>query len=660
MNLVHPAIQIYAGLPGTLLARVLLITALTVFTFIVFRRAVLLLNSSKDPRFDQVLTRLTGLITEGFLQNRQPRYLKAGVFHIIIFWGFMVLGLRSVSLVVDGLIPGYVFPFMRGSFGGLYNVVKDIFEITTLIACILAILHRAVDKPERYRDSHQVEAYLVLCLISVLMVTDLVYEGSARFLAVSSQGLVGTGISALYQASYWLHLVCFYLFLNLLPLSKHFHILTALPNVFFRKLNRGRLKPVKWETPDIDALEQAGIETFRDFTWKHMLDFYSCTECGRCTDNCPAQAVGRNLSPKQITMRIRDHGYQQTPILGTGREGVSRLHPQPIVGRIITRNELWSCTTCGACEEQCPVHIEHVDKIVDMRRNLVLVKGDMPPEIIPMFRQLETYGDPWGMGSARRTEWATGLDLTLLSANKPVDIVFWVGCAGAFDERYQRVATSVARILKTAGLNVGILGTLERCCGDFARRMGNEYLFQKLAKENIDILKKHRVKKIVTACPHGYNTLKNEYPQFGGDFTVLHHTELILGLITSGLLPLSKALGKKIAYHDSCYLGRYNQIYSPPRDILSAIENVQIVEPARNREKGFCCGAGGGFMWLVEEGQRVNETRAFELMNAGPEWLVTACPFCLTMIQEGVSANQEQIGKTLPSFDIAEVVEKAL
>jgi Fe-S oxidoreductase len=663
----HPASGTYLGIPGYYLAWFILIVGLSVFGLIMLKRYRLIRMGKPDPRFSDVNRRVTDLIKDGFLQRRQPRYLSAGVLHILIFWGFLVLGLHSIELIIGGLQPGYVLPFMDGLFGASYNSLKDIFVLIVLAVCVIAVYRRAVIKPDRYQDSHQFEAFFVLGLIAFLMITDMLYEASKLSLENSSSGfllaafLVKSGLSGaspaslktVNQLSYWLHLLSFFFFLNLLPLSKHFHIITGLPNVFLKNFNRGALKPPRWDIEDIEQLDEVGVRTFSDFTWKHILDFFSCTECGRCTDNCPANAIGKPLSPKSITMSLRDFGYRNSSLLGN-----DHLDVKAISGNVVPDEAFWSCTTCGACERECPLFIEHVDKIVELRRGRVLMESAFPPEIEQVYRNMETYGNSWGNGPGQRNDWARGLPVKTVQTDADIDILYWVGCAGASESRSQQVAASFIKILQKAGINFGILGTEENCCGDYARRTGNEYLFQILAKKNIETLRKYNIDKIVVACPHGYNTLKNEYPQLGGNFEVIHASEFILGLIDTGKLPLSKELDKTIAYHDPCYLGRHNGIYETPREILSLIPGAAIVEPEKHKDTSFCCGAGGGHYWMESSGQRMNDVRTAQLLEKSPDMITTGCPYCLVMLEDGLE-SKELKGQVLVK-DIIEVVSEMI
>ena len=659
----HPASETYFGFHGYSLMWLILIIGLSVFGLTMFKRYRLIRLGKPDPRFSDLGRRVMALLMDGILQRRQPRYLLAGILHILIFWGFVIFGLHSVDLIVGGLRHGHPIPLMDGFFGAAYNSLKDVFVLIVLAACIIAVYQRAAVKPKRYRDSRQFEAYVVLGLIAFLMLSDMFYEGSKLFSENTGPGfLIAAQVSKsilsatspesakiVNQLSYWLHILCFFFFLNLLPMSKHFHIITALPNVFFKKLNTGTIKLPQWDMQDIEQLDEAGVETFDDFTWKHILDFYSCTECGRCTDNCPANAVGKPLSPKKITMEIRDFVYKHRSLFKT-----NALTSGIILGEVVQDEAFWSCTTCGACEQECPVFIEHIDKIVELRRRRVLMDSAFPPEIEQIYRNMEIYGDAWGTGPALRADWARGLSVKTAQSTGNIDVLYWVGCAGSFDSRSQQVAVSFIKILQKAGVNYATLGLEEHCCGDYARRTGNEYIFQVLAKKNIEILHKYDISKIVVACPHGYNTIKNEYPGLGGHFEVVHATEFILGLINGGRLPLFKELKKIIAYHDPCYLGRHNGIYEIPRKIISSIPGASIVEAERHKDKSFCCGAGGGHFWMKSSGTRINDVRTAQLLEKSPEMLTTGCPYCLIMLDDGIE-SREMKGQVLVK-DIIEVV----
>lgn len=667
MRFDHPATDHYFGFPGQDMAWAILIIGLSVFCYTLFKRLKLICRGSPDPRFNDLGKRILSLVKNGILQIRQPRYRMAGILHIAIFWGFVVLGFHSAELVISGLWPGHGLPFPAEIFGAFYNSAKNIFILVVLAACTVAIYQRAVVKPRRYRDSRQFEAYLVLFLIIFLMITDMLYEGSKLVLGHAESGFLPAAqlvkpmlsdirtdsLKTVNQLSYWLHLVIFFFFLNLLPRSKHFHIMTALPNVFLRRLDKGVLKPPSWNARDMEKLDEAGVNTFADFTWKHILDFYSCTECGRCTDNCPANTVGRPLSPKKLTMDIRDFGYQNSSIFT--RQDLDRVS---IPGRVIPDETFWSCTTCGACEEECPVFIEHIDKITELRRRRVLMESRFPPEIEQVYRNIEIFGDAWGTGYALRNDWARGLNIKTIQQDADIDILFWVGCAGAFEARSQQVAVAFSKILKAADVNFGILGTEETCCGDYARRTGNEYLFQILAKKNIHTFEKYNIRKIVTTCPHGYNTLKNEYPRFNGKFEVVHATDFTLELLTRRKLNLTGEINKTVVWHDPCYLGRHNGIYETPRKILSLIPGVSITEADKSKDRGFCCGGGGGHFWMESSGRRMNHARAEQLIEKKPDAVATGCPYCLIMLEDGIESNEMKARVSVK--DIVEIVAEVL
>ena len=655
------------GVPGHILLRILLAVALGIFVYVLYRRLRLIRLGQPDPRWSGVKQRLDGLIKDGFIQVRQPRYLAAGILHMTIFWGFVILGLHTVNLLVGGMVPGFSFGFMRGPFGVFYHALKDIVELTTLVACVGALYRRIVVRPPRYAESHHLEALLVLGLIALLMITDFYYVGSrirlaptdhhllpGAWLAARTMASLSPGsVSGVHVASYWLHVLLLLFFLNLLPLSKHFHIITALPNVFFRKPLRGPLKPVTYRPIALDAMDNAGICTMADFTWKQILDLFSCTECGRCTDRCPVNRIGRNLSPKGITMCLRDAGYRSVPLIGRSNE----TDPPPVAGGVVAGEELWNCTTCGACEAECPVFVEHVDKIVDMRRQQVLMKSDFPAEFKGVFNRLEVYGDTMGRGRLYREDWVSTLAIKRVYEDGPADLLLWTGCMGPlYDEQSKDALRAAAKVLNRCGLDWGILGNAETCCGDWARRVGNEVLFEQLAAENIATFNTYGIRKIVTACPHCYNTFKHEYARLGADIEVLHITELIEQQQQRGAISIDDDRSARYTYHDPCYLGRYNDIYDAPREILQSACGGPLVEMRDNRSRGFCCGAGGGNFWRGGgAGQRMEMVRVEAALETGADGIVTACPYCKIMLTSGV--KQMGCEHSFKVLDICEVIE---
>ncbi|MFC1963892.1 heterodisulfide reductase-related iron-sulfur binding cluster [Chloroflexota bacterium] len=430
------------------------------------------------------------------------------------------------------------------------------------------------------------------------------------------------------------------------------HILLAPVIIFFRSLKpKGALTPV-----DFENTELFGVSKIEEFTWKQLMDLDACVRCGRCQDVCPAFASGKKLNPKKVIQDLKDHLYGVYPVPFLTKPPESR---EDMITEAVTEEVLWDCTTCRACQEACPIYVEHVDKIIDMRRNLAMERSQFPDTVQQALQSLQARMHPFRGTTATRTQWTEGLDVKIMAEDSDVDLLYWVGCSSALDERNMKIARAMAKILKAAGINFGILGDEEACCGDPARRIGDEYFFQTICQQNIEILNGYNVKKILTTCPHGYNSLKYEYPQFGGNFEVVHHTELIADLLRSGKLKLKKPIGKKAAYHDSCYLGRYNDIYDAPRDILKTVNGRENTELARNRSRGFCCGGGGGHMWLEEEpGQRVNEKRVEQVIDAGVDLVATACPFCMTMFDDGIKAKEME--ETLHARDLCELVAEAL
>jgi Fe-S oxidoreductase len=519
-------------------------------------------------------------------------------------------------------------------------------------------------------------------------------------LSLGMAGLTDGTLLVLAHVGFWLHVGLVLIFLNILPFSKHFHIITAIPNVFTHPLVPfGRLPRVEDIEGKMEREESVGINKLSDLTWNHILDLYTCTECGRCSDNCPAYTTGKKLSPKHITLALRNHLYDTEGALFGKSEGIDKryasygpgadgereaLHTFPpapeggyfqnsdpsvdLVPNLIDPDVLWACTTCRACEEQCPVQISYLDKIVGMRRELVMNKGEMPPELQRPFMGMETNGNPWNLAGADRASWADklkeshGIDVPLMSNDPDAEVLYWVGCAASYDSRAQKTAMAVARLLDHAGVSFAILGTEETCTGDPARRAGNEYLFQMLAEQNVETLNGYGAgkKTIVTACPHCFNTLANEYPDFGGKYDVVHHSAFLNGLIARRLLVPQLSVNATVAYHDSCYLGRYNDVYDEPRAVLEAIPGLELREvPYWNKNKGLCCGAGGAQMFMEEQNEtRVNQKRTLQLLDTGAGTIASGCPFCMTMLTDGLKAEDKD--EEIQQLDIAEVLVKSI
>lgn len=657
---VQPALERYLGVPGYLLTLFILLAGLALFLYIIYRRFQLLRSANSDIRFDSLWQRFSDLVIYGILQWRQPRYLWIGILHLMIFWGFVVLALRTITLYGLGITAGFTLPFMGGSLGEIYQLFKDVFEIIVLFACIAAILRRAIARPERYEfkhgKAHKFHAYLVLGLIGFLMVTDMALDGSGILLGEQTRywlpgaqgaslilsGLDPGALKSVFLWNYWLHILAIMVFLNYLPLGKHFHIITGIPNVFLRKLKKGSIKPPRWGVENIEDLESLGVEKFHDFTWKHILDFYTCTECGRCSDNCPANTVGRPLSPMELTIKVRDYAYQSRPLFAFLAKADSLDPDLPLIGNVLSPDEIWSCTTCGACEEECPVFIEYIDKMVDLRRYMV-ESAMIPKDFQDALLRFEKTGNPFGKPPSKRADWVNELEdvpVKILEEGDEVDVLYFVDSYASFDPQIQQIAMAIARGLHKAGISFGILGPNESDSAHQVRRLGEEGLFQFLVEQNMEILNAIRFKEIVTTDPHAFNTLNKDYP---GNLKVKHYTEFFLPLIESGRLKASKSLdnGDVYTYHDPCYLGRHNGIYDAPRKILASIPGIKTVEMERTRDRSFCCGGGDINLWydIEQEEMRMGERRVAMAHEAGATVIVTACPFCLLNFDDAIKTS---------------------
>jgi len=648
---------------GPLAITLLLVAAATLFAVTMRRRLKRLAALSPEQRLDRPGERLRLLLRFGLGQRRlvDPGARLPGLMHVVVFGSFVVLSLRTVTLFGMGYHEGFHLPLLgEGALGDAYRLAKDLVLVGCSFASLWFIGWRALARPSRV--TRNAEAYLVLVLILCLMVTDALFEGaplalkheidrtqpvaSLTGLLLGTLGLPPSALSMMGTAAYWLHVSLILGFGNLLPFSKHFHVITSLPNVFL-----GRLGPSACAPPvDLEKAEQVGIGRTPDLTWKQGLDVLTCTECGRCQTRCPAHLSGKPLSVKELNTRLKWHVFADPA-------RSAELDAGPLIGPCVAEETLWSCTTCGACEDACPVLIENVSRVVGMRRHLALMEGKVPAEVERVFRGLETQANPWGLGSNTRDDWQKDLALPKAADGVPFELLWFVGCAAAFDERQQQVARALAQILDAAGVRFAVLGNEEVCCGDPARRLGHELLFQTHARQNLETFRRYGARRILTSCPHCLNTLEHEYPQLGGELEVIHHSELIARLLAERRLKLAARPPRDIAFHDSCYLGRHNGILEAPRQALEA-SGARVVEPLGTRRQSLCCGAGGGRMWMDERtGKRPAGLRVEELAQTGAGEVATACPFCLTMLSD--ESETRAPGK-LRFRDVAEVVAESL
>jgi len=653
---------------------VFIIVFISAFTFLGFNLKKLLSYLSvgeKDDRFDNVGQRISNVLKVALGQSKILREPVAGTIHALIFWGFILFLFAVVEAIFQGFYSNFTFEFL-GPIYSLITITQDVFGLLVMLAVLFALYRRYFMNIKRLEHGKEslIDATIVLGLIlivvlsmfgqnisSVAMNNFQLHEWEVRPISASLAKIFfstsSTNASIWFEIFWWIHILVVFGFMNFLPYSKHLHVFTSVPNVYFENLGKKKfeLKPIDLED---DSLEQFGAADIDHLSWKQMFDGYTCTECGRCSDACPAANTGKLLSPREIIINVRKRTMEKAPlILDKIEEG--EVIEKTLVHNYIKPEELWACTTCGACMQECPVTIDHLDTIVDMRRNLVLMEADFPPELNNVFKNLETNGTPWAFNQQDRANWAEGMNVKTMAEDSDTEYLFWVGCSGSFDSRYQKVTQATATLFQKAGVDFRILGTEEKCNGDTARRLGNEYLAQMMMQENIEKLNNYKVKKIVTGCPHCFNSIKNEYPQFGGNFEVYHHTEVLQKLVDDGKIKLKdNAKKEKMTYHDSCYLGRYNNIYNSPRNLLTSGSGIELVEMDRNKDKGFCCGAGGGRMFLEEtEGTKINIDRTEEAIATGAETIASACPFCMTMLSDGVKdlENEEVVVK-----DIAEII----
>jgi len=625
------------------------LVALGFFFAALWPKLSVMLKAKSENRFGRPLKRIWNTIRIAFLQTKLMKNKKSGWMHALIFWGFLILILRAGHFFVIGFFQEMPIPLPGfEAVHYFYSLIKDIVILLVTLAVTYALYRRLVIRPPRLSQSG--EGILILVLILVIMESDIVFEGAYFSMNPDARTLMeplGLGLSFLlaplssdsavflHNLAYWTHVLAILFFVTLLPRSKHFHILTSIPNVYFSNV-RGtgnQLARVDFEDEDNATF---GVTRIEDFSWKQLLDLHTCTECGRCDDFCPALKSGKPLSPKELTIDLRNH------LNSLERATASDTSDNPVLlGGVIQDETLWSCTTCGACEEECPVMIEYVNKVIDLRRGLVLMEDRYPEELTKAFKSLETNSNPWGFGRDARADWASDLKVKLWDKDRPTEYLYFVGCNGSFDNRGKKISLAVVASLQSAGVEFSILGMEEGCTGDPARRAGNEYLFDMLATQNVETFKEKGVSKIITHCPHCFNSLKNEYPEFGARYEVIHHSELLAELIKDGKIAPQEKSNEKVVVHDSCYMGRHNQVYDAPRDTLTVkIPAEGILEVETSRERGSCCGAGGARFLLEEKvGSKMSHNRVDELLQTQPDTIAVSCPFCVLMLEDALKAK---------------------
>lgn len=680
------AYKLFGFFPLWIISVLIPVAAIALFVYIMAKRLAPIVKAKPDFRFDRPVERVINVFKIWLGQYRHPRYLVAGIIHMVIFFGFLILSIRSTELVFKGIVDGFVFPGLGGWLGHIYYPIKDYASTAVFIAVVVAFVRRAWFRPERYKyiesygEDHTWEALLVLGFIATLMISESLYEAVAVAAQARTPGVTPdflapltlawlfklmfahaehSTLQGLHILSYYVHDLTFFTFLCFLPLGKHFHVITSLFNVYFMRLERGNIRPVRYGVSDeeLDNLESFGVKKFDDFTWKDILDFYTCADCGRCSDQCPANFVKRPLSPRFISLKGRDYVFEHYPIFSDFKK-----RDEDLIGTIFSEDEIWSCTTCGACEQECPIGIEYINKIVDLRRGMV-DDGNVPQTLQKPLQSLGKRGNPYGKPERKRADWVKDLDdveVKILEKGGSADVLYFVDSVTSYDERMQSIAKATARILNSAGVDFGILGKKEKDSANEVRRFGEEMLFLDLRDSNTEAILASGASRIVTADPHAFNALKNEYK---GLPEIEHISQFMARAIAEGRIRLTGVTedeAKKVyTYHDPCYLGRHNSVYDAPREVIDAISGIRRVEMIKCRDRSFCC-SGGGLMLFYEpeEEERMGVVRVRMAKDAGANVIVTACPFCLTNIEDAIKVAG--LEGEMEAIDLCELVSAHL
>lgn len=646
--------------------------ALAAFGYAGYRISVLIklmkAHQGKGPSIQDIPARVGATIANVLGQKAVLEKKAAGIMHATIFWGFIIITIGTTEQFISTVYSGFTFEFVGKGLYSVFSFLHDLFTVLVILAVAYACYRRFVLRPEGLGKS--TDANIILLVTGSLMISILLMNGfhflhedvwfaaampfsRAVASALAQMGFAdGEAAGALGLFFKWVHMLLVLGFTVYIPGSKHLHVLAAGPNTFLKNLDRPKaMSSIDFED---ESLEQYGAAKVTDMSWKDALDYYSCTECGRCQDLCPAWNTQKPLSPKLLVMDLRNNLFRNEKAIRDGKiEEVT-----PAIDDNVTEDVIWACTSCRACEIACPVFINHTDKIYDIRRNLVMMESKFPTEVQTVFKNMETNATPWAFSAADRANWADGLEIKTVEEQPDMDVLLWVGCAGSFDDRNQKVLRSFVNILKKAGVKFSILGNEEQCTGDPARRIGNEYLFQTMAQANVETLNRHSIQRVVTACPHCFNTLKNEYKDFGGEYEVFHHSEFIAQLIREGRIKPTKSLDETVTFHDSCYLGRWNDVYNEPREILDSIPAVRPVEMKSNHDQSMCCGAGGGRLFMEETiGKRINITRTEQALETQAGVIAAGCPFCMTMMSDGV--KEKNMHDKVQVKDLAELIDDA-